>query len=59
MRTLKDFNSSEDAVFLAVLGGNVSLEEFRKLWRENRSAGYSEGYDEGWSSGYDQAQPGF
>ena len=57
MKTLKDFNSSEDAVFLAVLHGSVSLKEFRNLWQENRANGYSEGYDDGWSAGYDQACP--
>ena len=56
MRSLKDFNSSEDAVFLAVLQGDVTLQEFRNLWQENRALGYSEGYDEGWATGLDQAQ---
>lgn len=55
MRSLKDF-ANEDSIFEAVERGDVTLEEFRKLWQENRALGYSEGYDEGWATGLDQAQ---
>lgn len=55
VRTLKDFEN-EDAIFSAIIGGGLPLQEFRKLWQENHSAGWQEGYDDGWQTGLDQGQ---
>lgn len=54
MRALKDFEN-EDAIFSAIIGGGLPLQEFRKLWQENYSAGWKEGHNDGWESGMNQA----